>query len=207
MRRKSPQTNGFTLLELMRALGSAHRTGPRTADVGPRPSDGAPPTVVPMPASSRKKSGFTLIELMLVVAIIGLLAAIAIPKFADLVIKAKEAAIKGQLGSLRSALSIYYADNEGFTFNGGILTANIFWSAMTTGGKYLNDPISISIPTQPSHTNAKGLMGASPGFLLIDWATTNLELAAWSYGGMGNSADIHVNCTHTDSKGTTWSLW
>ncbi len=57
--------------------------------------------------------GFTLIELMLVVAIIGLLAAIAIPKFGNLVIKAREASVKGALGTLRSAISIYYANNEG----------------------------------------------------------------------------------------------
>ena len=57
--------------------------------------------------------GFTLIELMLVVAIVGLLSAIAIPRFADLVDKAREAKMKANLGVLRSALSLYYADNEG----------------------------------------------------------------------------------------------
>jgi prepilin-type N-terminal cleavage/methylation domain-containing protein len=61
----------------------------------------------------RKIRGFTLIELMLVVAIIGLLAAIAIPKFSDMIDKSREAALKGQLGTLRSALTLYYADNEG----------------------------------------------------------------------------------------------
>jgi prepilin-type N-terminal cleavage/methylation domain-containing protein len=63
--------------------------------------------------SVAKKSGFTLIELMIVVAIIGILASIAIPKFADLIRKSKEGATKGNLGSLRSALSIYYGDMEG----------------------------------------------------------------------------------------------
>ena len=59
------------------------------------------------------KYGFTLIELMIVVAIIGILAAIAIPKFASLIRKSGEGASKGNLGSLRSALSIYYGDMEG----------------------------------------------------------------------------------------------
>ena len=59
------------------------------------------------------KKGFTLIELMIVVAIIGVLAAVAIPKFANLIKKANEAACKGQLGAVRSAMSIYYGDQEG----------------------------------------------------------------------------------------------
>lgn len=61
-----------------------------------------------------KTNAFTLIELMIVVAIIGILASIAIPKFADLIRKLQEATTKGNLGVLRSALSIYYVDNEGF---------------------------------------------------------------------------------------------
>ena len=54
------------------------------------------------------KKGFTLLELMIVVAIVGLLAAVAIPKYGDLLEKANLGATLGNLASLRSAVSIYY---------------------------------------------------------------------------------------------------
>jgi prepilin-type N-terminal cleavage/methylation domain-containing protein len=57
--------------------------------------------------------GFTLIELMITVAVIGILAMIAIPKFAELTRKARDAKTLGGLGAIRSALAIYVADNEG----------------------------------------------------------------------------------------------
>ncbi|MDO9513630.1 MAG: RDD family protein [Elusimicrobiota bacterium] len=50
---------------------------------------------------------------LVVVPLVGIVAAVAIPKFASLSRKGKEASTKGQLGALRSALSICYGDNEG----------------------------------------------------------------------------------------------
>jgi prepilin-type N-terminal cleavage/methylation domain-containing protein len=53
-----------------------------------------------------KQKGFTMIELMIVVAIIGILAAIALPKFADMIEKSREGSTKGNIGALKSANSI-----------------------------------------------------------------------------------------------------
>ena len=61
----------------------------------------------------KKDKGFTLIELMIVVAIIGIIAGIAIPKFAEMMKRAKESATKGNLGICRTAVAFYYGGNEG----------------------------------------------------------------------------------------------
>ena len=55
------------------------------------------------------KKSFTLIELVMVMVILGILAAVAIPTFIDLRDEAKEASVKGGLGGLRSGVSIWYA--------------------------------------------------------------------------------------------------
>lgn len=150
------------------------------------------------------KKAFTLIELMLVVAIIALLAAIAIPKFANLVVKAKEAAIQGHLGSLRSALTIYYADNEGNYPHPSDL------GVLTIGAKYVEKFPRIKIPTTSNHN-----FFSNPGFIPNsldpmphDW--DNLD--SWVYwtplvGPRRGTHQILVGCRHTDSKGTIWSTY
>jgi type IV pilus assembly protein PilA len=60
----------------------------------------------------RNKKGFTLIELLIVVVIIGILAAIAIPKFANTKEKAYIASMKADLRNLITAQEAYFADNN-----------------------------------------------------------------------------------------------
>ena len=63
----------------------------------------------------RDRKGFTLIELLIVVVIIGILAAIAIPKFSATREKAYIAAMKSDLKNLASQQEIYYSDNYSYT--------------------------------------------------------------------------------------------
>jgi type IV pilus assembly protein PilA len=66
------------------------------------------------------KKGFTLIELLIVVVIIGILAAIAIPKFANTKEKAYVAAMKSDLRNIATYEEQYAADTQGAYFGGSV---------------------------------------------------------------------------------------
>src|SRR5947208_1400171 len=85
--------------------------------------------------------GFTLIELAIVVAIIGILAAIAIPQYANLVAKSQEGTAKGNLGTMRSALSVYYGDMDG-TYPVDVGNLN----SLTASSKYLQVIPLVALP-------------------------------------------------------------
>lgn len=58
------------------------------------------------------KKGFTLIELMVVSAVIGILAAISLPRFTDATASAKVAQVQGNLANLRTAIGMFHAKND-----------------------------------------------------------------------------------------------
>ena len=141
-----------------------------------------------------KKTGFTLIELMIVVAIIGILAAIAIPKFAELIRKSGEGASKGNLGSIRSALSIYYGDME------GQYPTQI--AGLTVAGKYLAVVPNAKTPNYHADTS-----GEVDGTLAVDDAVNTGQWAYDNIIGDTNMGNMLVGCTHTDTKGTIWTTY
>jgi type IV pilus assembly protein PilA len=77
------------------------------------------------------RKGFTLIELLIVVVIIGILAAIAIPKFAATKDKAKLASVKTDLRNLMTAEEAYFSDYSTYGSLGQLQTASNF--TLSTG--------------------------------------------------------------------------
>ena len=59
------------------------------------------------------RNGFTLIELIMVIVLLGLLAIVAIPKYYDLSSSAKAGAEKGVVGAVRSGIYTYFANHSG----------------------------------------------------------------------------------------------
>lgn len=130
----------------------------------------------------RAQQGFTLIELMIVVAIIGILAAIAIPAYSDYTKKAQAGEAFSLIDGLKTAAGEYYHENGNFT---NFATANLGNATLT--GKYAD--ISVGNHTA---TNLELLGTLSRGA----YASANRTVAVTTSNG------AHYTCSATPSTGT-----
>jgi prepilin-type N-terminal cleavage/methylation domain-containing protein len=113
----------------------------------------------------RFKQGFTLIELMITVAIIAILAAIAVPNYTDYITRSKFTEAHGMLGDLRVKMEQYYMDNRryGTTVGGGVCGIPGGDSPTVVNARYSPMPAIRLRPTPPAISNTRSRLPGSPG--------------------------------------------
>jgi prepilin-type N-terminal cleavage/methylation domain-containing protein len=103
----------------------------------------------------RVRLGFTLIEILIVVVILGILAAIVIPQFTDASQEASRSNLQTQLQTVRSQIELYNVQNPATAYDAATAVAN-FWDPLVQND-YLQTP-----PKNPLQNNST-IVGVAPG--------------------------------------------
>ena len=155
-----------------------------------------------MTARIKGQQGFTLIELMIVVAIVGLLAAIAIPNFLNYQAKARQSEAKIGLGGLFTTATAYFAENNTFSTTGccllgyspaGILRYDFYYAGTAAANKIQGtggaaapcNVVPTAVPT-PDWTTTGGFTAGAIGNIDGDpscdqWSINDLKMLVNNY--------------------------
>ena len=129
------------------------------------------------------RRGFTLIELVMVIVILGILAAIAIPKFVDLTGEAQQAATKSGLGAIRSVIAIEYAKNatSGTASFPSAITTGLFADARIPTNKLNNATGVGAVTAAPSGTatSANGWWYISASGIAGAYSDGTVDTSSW----------------------------
>lgn len=142
-------------------------------------------------------AGFTLIELMIVVSIIGILAAIAVPNYQWGVIKAKESVLREDLYNFRTTIDQFHADQGKYPDSIAELKEK----------KYMRD-----IPKDPFTKNTDSWVTVAPPPDTSPAQSGSVSLSSSSSGSssstpLGSVYDVHSGSNLIGTNGTPYNEW
>lgn len=145
-----------------------------------------------------QRSGFTLVELLIVVIILGILAAVVIPQFSSASLEAKEAALMTDLAGLRNAIELYQVQHDGNYPGHGSAVWQDMVDDLTTQTDITGAPgvdfgpyLRTGIPRSPFNNLNDGIVGVIP-------AVAN-DATGWYYDQ--NTGEIRANTSGTGPSG------
>lgn len=145
----------------------------------------------------KNPGGFTLIELMIVVVILGILASLALIKYGQMLEKSKEGSTKGNLNSIHSAAAIYYGDQK------GVWPTTLNTQSVFAFSQYLDTVGSVKV------TGYFVAGSSSPAGNIVTMTTQGAAPLASGTGWLYDSTngEIYVNSTVKDSKSLPYSYY
>ena len=167
----------------------------------------------------QNRKGFTLIEILIVVIILGILAAIVIPQFTNASKEAKQSSLVTQVQSMRSQIALFKLQHNDFLPGAnplvgsmGTLVSDTFWSQMTeytsnvgafvVGGPkdatYQHGPYMQAIPKNPLCPTAANASLVAEATFLMGVVQPNASEVGFIYDYNGGAGSGKIWGTHTD---------
>ena len=142
--------------------------------------------------------GFTLIELLVVISIIGVLTALLLSNFVGIRGRAKDTKLKGDLEQLKTAMRLYYNDNQKYPDDASNTFASCGGAACSAGGEF-NDAAGTvymkALPEYSEYVQTDGGDGFYAGVVLSNASDADIidSAAECGIGGTPNTFYVCAN--------------